>query len=213
MPTTNQQVVSKESVRRAIRRLAGEPPREVCALCGKRTVAFRTVCKRSGHLQEGYYRPRLTEDELYLLKSGESAVCTNRAYCRQRRLFYMIKRQRANRISLNSLNTSVYLRHHLQTENRPRRVLALRGIPPRQEAKLDDGNWWPVDQLMTAGEWAIFHNNHDVLEDLTSSGYERLTCRTCEAQIIRTSWMSRDYWLERKAGFINRHRPNQLPKE
>ncbi len=201
------QVISKESVRRAIRRRAGNPPREVCALCGKHTAAFRTVCKRSGHLQAGYYRPRLTEDELYLLQSGESAVCTNRAWCRRQRLFNVIRLQSI------SINTPVYLRGHLQTENRPRRVLALRGIPPRQEAKLDDGNWWPGDQLMTASEWAMIRNNHDVLEDLTSSGYERLTCRTCEAQIVRAGWMGQNYWLKYKAGFINRHRPNQLAKE
>jgi hypothetical protein len=59
-----------------------------CALCGKAheyTGYWRWVYKRNDRLESGYYTPRLSEEEMYLLPWGEQIVCTDRKGCNRRR--------------------------------------------------------------------------------------------------------------------------------
>lgn len=62
--------------------------KSVCALCGKAheyTGYWRWVYKRNDRLEDGYYKPRLSEEELFLLAWGEQVVCTDRRGCNRRR--------------------------------------------------------------------------------------------------------------------------------
>lgn len=75
------------------------PAAEACSICGRTAAScpetqrdyLRTVYVRSGELDSGYYRPRLTDDEMFTLKSNpgdrwpEVLVCSDRTACRQRR--------------------------------------------------------------------------------------------------------------------------------
>lgn len=77
---------------------AGDQRELKCALCGQthsdvshswRVVRKRNADPNSGRrfaLWDGYYRPRLSEDELYALPEGEQVICTNRTQCRNKRL-------------------------------------------------------------------------------------------------------------------------------
>jgi hypothetical protein len=70
-----------------------DPP-EYCAICGRsderetRGDYLRTVYVRSSELDPGYYRPHLSEDEMFSVKAQgdrEVRVCSNRKKCRARR--------------------------------------------------------------------------------------------------------------------------------
>lgn len=53
---------------------------------------LRTVClDRAGKYQKGYFRPKLSEQEMAVVKAkrnslGEADICSNRNSCRRRRL-------------------------------------------------------------------------------------------------------------------------------
>lgn len=59
-----------------------------CALCGHESenfFVFRTIfLNRQKELQNGYFKPHLTEDELYHLDIDESIICGNRKQCQER---------------------------------------------------------------------------------------------------------------------------------
>lgn len=61
-----------------------------CSLCGKEhketSMSYRWVRKGYKHLVQGYYMPRLSEDELFKLKDGEQVICTDRRGCERRRV-------------------------------------------------------------------------------------------------------------------------------
>lgn len=71
----------------------------ICKLCSKSHneesygVAYRTTEIRHGQANSGkryvvsnwMYKPRLTEDELFILGRGEHNICTRRADCINRR--------------------------------------------------------------------------------------------------------------------------------
>lgn len=68
---------------------------EKCTLCGVEKEdydTFRTAyLNKDGSLEGGYYRPRLTIDEKFIVQRaiggfGEFVVCTNRHQCNERRL-------------------------------------------------------------------------------------------------------------------------------
>lgn len=68
---------------------AAQEEKYVCALCGKEheyTGAWRRIYKRGNQLMDGYYKPRLSEQEMYMLAWGEMIVCTNRQGCQHRRM-------------------------------------------------------------------------------------------------------------------------------
>ena len=61
-----------------------------CALCDNPDSNAKASdylrCTRKGYkgLSDGYYKPRLTIEELYKLPSGEIWICTNRGACQER---------------------------------------------------------------------------------------------------------------------------------
>jgi len=64
---------------------------DTCVLCGSPDHALKQdhlrtvwVCDREGRLDQGYFRPRLTTDELRMMTKGEHPVCANRRMCRRR---------------------------------------------------------------------------------------------------------------------------------
>lgn len=64
---------------------------ETCVLCGSpdydlKRDHLRTVwvCDQEGRLGRGFFRPRLTENELRMMTHGEHPVCANRRMCRRR---------------------------------------------------------------------------------------------------------------------------------
>lgn len=71
-----------DKLRREIRKIAGkDAPTQICALCGRASRRTRTLCKRGRHLMVGYYRPRLSAEEMFKLPQGESDVCSDRPGC------------------------------------------------------------------------------------------------------------------------------------
>ncbi len=65
----------------------GVPVKAKCALCGSEIARYRHVRKSHRELSTGYYRPRLSEEEMFLLPDGaEVAICVDRRACSQRRI-------------------------------------------------------------------------------------------------------------------------------
>ncbi len=72
-------------------------PIENCVLCNKtnehetKSDHLRTISmNRNGDLWNGFFRPRLTEDEKFIIKCRlgvpcEAQICSNRKKCTQRR--------------------------------------------------------------------------------------------------------------------------------
>lgn len=64
---------------------------DTCALCGSpdhdlKGDHLRTVwvCDQEGRMDPGFFRPRLTTEELRMMTRGEHPVCANRRKCRRR---------------------------------------------------------------------------------------------------------------------------------
>lgn len=61
-----------------------------CAICGTKDRDYRhdhlRVCavNRQGQLSSGYYKPKLSDHELWMLSHGENNICSNRSNCRNR---------------------------------------------------------------------------------------------------------------------------------
>ena len=64
----------------------GAPVKAKCGLCGSEIARYRHVRKSHRELSTGYYRPRLSVEEMFVLPDGaEVAICVDRGACRERR--------------------------------------------------------------------------------------------------------------------------------